>query len=151
MHATDEEDPDALRFWNVKLPAKVKFFGWLLHHQRLNTRANIFDKNIRPLEESYCENCPGILETDDHIFLHCQRASSVWSRLGFNFEAGGHRMPWAVGCSASLPDSVRTDVILLLLWHIWKARNAKIFEKLDLSPSEVLRRAARDLDMWSCR
>jgi len=30
------------------------------------------------------------------------------------------------------------DVILLLLWQLWKARNALIFEKINTSPVEVL-------------
>lgn len=61
------------------LPGKVKFFGWLLHHQRLNTRAILYEKNICALDESYCEFCNGTLKTDDHIISSCPRALAIWA------------------------------------------------------------------------
>jgi hypothetical protein len=36
---------------------------------------------------------------------------------------------WHPNCRLQLPDQVRTDIALTLLWHIWKARNAKILEQ----------------------
>ena len=66
-HANDELNPDAACLWATKLPSKVKFLGWLLYHGRLNTRASLNYTNIRPLEGSYCEQCTGTRETDDHI------------------------------------------------------------------------------------
>ena len=46
---------------------------------------------------------------------------------------------------------VRTDITLLLLWQLWKARNATIFNKENSSPSDIFRRVAKDLESWSCR
>jgi hypothetical protein len=37
-----------------------------------------------------------------------------------------------------LPDQVRTDIALTLLWHIWKARNAKILEQQEPPAREVI-------------
>jgi hypothetical protein len=59
-----------------------------------------------------------------------------------------HKYPWLIGCSLPLPDQTRTDVTLVLLWRIWKARNAKIFEQLVLPPPDVIPRATKDLDIW---
>jgi hypothetical protein len=67
------------------------------------------------LEDSYCDFCPATLETDDHIFLSCPRAVSVWSMLGVEVQAGQHRAPWLLTCSLPLPDGVRTDIFLTLL------------------------------------
>ena len=82
LHGNDEMHPDAARIWGTKLPGKIKFFGWLLLHGCLNTRANLYHKHIRQRDEASCEFCQGILETDEHIFIHCSRAHEVWSRLG---------------------------------------------------------------------
>ena len=41
--------------------------------------------------------------------------------------------------------------MILIFWHIWKARNAKIFDHRDSSPAEVLRHISADIDAWSCR
>jgi len=50
-----------------------------------------------------------------------------------------------------LPDTVCIDVVLLLLWHMWKARNAKIFDHVNSSPLDIIRRVLKDMDLWSCR
>jgi hypothetical protein len=58
--------------------------------------------SIRSIDEFYYEFCPvTTMETDTR--------------------------PWLLGCELPLPDQVRTDVAILILWHIWKGRNAKIF------------------------
>jgi hypothetical protein len=108
-------------------------------------------KNIRPLEDSYCDFCPATLEMDDYIFLSCLRAVYVWSMLGVEVQVGQHRAPWHLACSFPLPDDVRTDIFLTLLWHIWKATNSKIFEQQTLPPQEVLRQVVQDLDVWTPR
>jgi len=59
--------------------------------------------------------------------------------------------PWDIGVGVTLPDVLRVDFFLLLLWHLWKARNAMIFYQLDLPPREVLNRVALDLDAWTRR
>lgn len=51
----------------------------------------------------------------------------------------------------ALPDEVRTNIFITLFWHVWKARNAKIFEQRILSPHEVLRRVLQDMEDWAPR
>uniref|UniRef100_K3ZMQ4 Reverse transcriptase zinc-binding domain-containing protein n=1 Tax=Setaria italica TaxID=4555 RepID=K3ZMQ4_SETIT len=126
-----EANPDAHRLWQTKLPTKIIFSGWLLHHGRLNSRASLYHHHIRKLEESYCEQCSGTLETDSHIFSQCPT---------------GHLHP-----ELHLPEDVHIDVILLMLWQIWKARNALIFDHKTSSAGDVIRRVINDMDSWSCR
>ena len=151
VHATDPADPDAARFWNTRLPSKVWFFGWLVHHERLNTRAHMLYRNMCKPKESHCESCPGILETADHLFLHCPCARAVWDHLGIAIGDDVHRHPWLLGCELQLPDTVQADVMLLLLWHIWKAWNAVIFDKQASSHTDILRRLIKDMEMYGCR
>lgn len=68
-----------------KVPVKVKFFCWLLHNGRLNCRAFLHRKNIRRLEDSFCERCTGVLETQEHIFGDCPIANAVWGLAGISF------------------------------------------------------------------
>lgn len=107
LPASDQKSPDAGKVWQMKLPTKVKFLGWLLLHGRLSTKANLHRKNIRSLEDSFCDFCPGVLETDDHIFADCPRATAVWDRLGVTMHSAEFQRPWLLGCSLSLPDEVR--------------------------------------------
>ena len=142
---------DVPRLWSVRLPTKIKFFGWLLHHGCLNTRARLFHRNIKPREESYCELCTSTLETDTHLFLNCPKALAVWCRLQFVLTDTTLKRPWDFGAPTTLPTVLRLDIMMLLLWNVWKARNDLIFEHQDHSPSEVLRRVVKDIDDWSCR
>lgn len=85
VQAEHAPNPDALRVWKTKLPTKVKFFGWLLTHgRRINTRAYLYHRTIRTREEASCEDCPGILETADHILFQCPLAARLWKLLSIN-------------------------------------------------------------------
>lgn len=42
-------------------------------------------------------------------------------------------------------------MLLLILWHVWKARNALIFDQNANSPIALLRKVLHDVDAWSCR
>ena len=46
---------------------------------------------------------------------------------------------------------VHLDMMLIILWHIWKARNALIFEAANITASGLLRSAIKDAGAWACR
>lgn len=91
------------------------------------------------------------METNDHIFASCPRARRIWDLLKIAIGEGDQRRPAAIGASLDFPPSVRLDVVLVLLWNIWKSRNALIFDGKDSAPSEVLRASYRDLIVWACK
>ncbi|KAF8733786.1 hypothetical protein HU200_014633 [Digitaria exilis] len=122
-----------------------------MHHGRINSRASLFHRNIRTFEESYCEHCNEVVETIEHIFILCLNARGVWNRLGVSSRPDSWRHPWLLGTELQLPPSVHHDVILLILWHIWKARNAVIFDHQTSTPRVVLQRVLHDMDPWRCR
>lgn len=146
-----QEDPDAARIWKSRLPKKVRFFAWLLHHGRLNCRAYLHRRNIRRAEESFCELCPQELEDDTHIFSICPQATAVWARINIHPSTANCRYPWMIGKELQLPNSVHLDVILLILWQLWKARNAVIFEYKRSSVREIVRKVVQDMERWSER
>ena len=142
---------DAMLLWTTRLPTKIKFFAWLLSRGRLNTRSYLHHRNIRSLDESWCAHCPGVLETDAHIFSGCHRARGVWARLGISVPDAIVRRPWDIGVNVPLPDAVRLDIVLLILWHLWKCRNAVVFDQNDSGSLDVLTRVDRDMDAWMSR
>jgi hypothetical protein len=114
-----QEMPDLGRVWRCKLPTKVKFFGWLLLHSRLNTRALLFHRNIVTNPgESYYAHCPMVVEDDTHIFSLCSRGRAVWGRLGLSPSPEDFRRPWTLAKELHLPPEFHTDVVLLLLCHL---------------------------------
>lgn len=151
---TSPPPPDlgSARIWHTKLPAKIMFFWCLLYHRRLNSRANLFHKNIRRLEESYCEFCLGVMETDDHISSHC---------VPVHWPPGlpwGSRYPLAATLHPGSSVAICPFPTRLARTRPWcycgtsgKPRNAKVFDQCSVSTSEVIRRAAADLAVWSSR
>jgi len=148
LHMPSVLNPTSAAIWATRLPTKIKFFGWLVSKGSLNSRANLLYKNIRSRSESNCECCPGILETED---LDCLLVVSLWTRLQITWNGGDIRVPWSAKHPDSLPASVWKDVILIVLWQVWKAWNSLIFELVDRSLSNVIRLIVHEIDCWSHR
>lgn len=146
-----QKNPDTERVWKTKLPTRVCFFAWLLHHGRLNTRAHLHHRNIRQLDEWFCEVCVTTPETDSHTFSGCPPALGTWGLLGIQPHPHDCRHPWLVGRELQLPGTVLLDVILLILWHIWKALNGVIFDHKHSTPTDILRRVTNDMAQWRVR
>jgi hypothetical protein len=68
----------------------------------------------------------------------------VWDRLNINLLDGDQKLPWTIGRTINLPAKVHMDMMLIILWHIWKARNALIFEAEDITTAGALRAAIKD-------
>jgi hypothetical protein len=67
---TDDESTAAI--WESRVPRRIKTFGWLLHLNRLNIRANQHRKNI--IDTPHCPTCPLIVEDCQHLFIDCPAA-----------------------------------------------------------------------------
>jgi hypothetical protein len=124
---------------------------WLARSFQQNELAGQPGRHIKPLEESYCPACDGVIVTSDHIFASCPKARRIWRCLHTTVSEGLQQQPWCIGLDLDLPAKVRLDVMLISLWHIWKARNAMIFNNEDVSPNVVLHGIINDLDCWACR
>ncbi|XP_050221220.1 uncharacterized protein LOC126671491 [Mercurialis annua] len=88
---------------SVCVPPRVRFFAWLLMHNRVSSTTFLFRRGIINIESLNCSFCSRIEDTN-HIFIHCEFAWNYWNTI-FN------------GCG--------------LLWvsPSSKARNRRIFKK----------------------
>jgi hypothetical protein len=76
MHIqTQLQDPDAAYIWSSKVPKKVKVFGWLLHLNRINTRANLLHKHVIASQE--CPRCHAPVEDRSHLFFMCLASAAI--------------------------------------------------------------------------
>ena len=68
--------------WKSKCTPRIKFFGWLLLVDRLNTR-NMLRRRHFHVDAGYsCVMCNLDLEEDiQHLFFHCPFATSCWRSL----------------------------------------------------------------------
>ncbi|KAF8676060.1 hypothetical protein HU200_047565 [Digitaria exilis] len=91
----------------------------------------LHSRNIRPLEDSGCETCLGHPRHRGH--------------------PEEFQEPRLHGLSLGLPEEVRVDAVLVVLWHIWKARNALIFDQETTSPQQTIRRMVAVMEQWRRR
>lgn len=131
--------------WKLKVPNKIKVFGWRAYHNILPTHVNLAQKQI--IQDNRCEACKTEPETVIHALWNCGMAQDVWA-----------------GCSALLQNClVEQDDMLQLMdevinrlpfdelgqflvqaWLVWHQRNAMILGK-KLQELGVLNKRAKDL------
>jgi hypothetical protein len=119
--------------WKSKCQMKHKVFFWLLPKDRISTRDILQRKNMH-LESYTCDMCIlQRLETCAHLLLRCSFAKACWISIGVT-----------VAMSTSVPqifNRIRRqlgvpffmEIIILMTWGIWTARNYWIFNDIDPS------------------
>jgi hypothetical protein len=113
--------------WKASAQKQHKVFFWLLLKDRLSTR-NILRRKNQLLPYYDCVLyvlC--VEETLYHLFLNCTFAHNSWSPLNLNIPPGD---PFDVLLSFQnqLNVSFFMDIIILMSWSIWMARNDLVFQ-----------------------
>ena len=77
LHYTS--NPQTYR-WNNALPIKINISSWRIFLERLPTRANLDRRGI-DLHSTRCPVCDNDIETEVHLFISCEVAKEVWSKV----------------------------------------------------------------------
>jgi len=94
------------KLWKSPTPSKVVAFAWKVLLNCVPTKANLVLRNVLHPEDSIlCVMCNGAEETSSHLFLHCNVAMGVWSRLMY-----------CVDCHFITPPN------LFVHWECWSGR-----------------------------
>jgi hypothetical protein len=116
--------------WKLKtLPPLIKTFTWRLIRRALATgcRAARYSTHI----DEHCSAC-GLIETDTHLFFHCNFARAVWFSATplrtdtLPVEDDGVQVILSLVITKTFDDSLMQR-ILITLWYLWKARNDQRF------------------------
>ena len=106
-------------------------------------RAGARSKYIDPT----CSRC-GKKEDDFHLFFDCKFSQAVWfaSPLGLRVEGLNHMENTQIQdiihyVLVSTKNKDTLQIVLSILWSIWKARNDLLFNKIKCSPLQVLSKA----------
>ena len=65
------------KFWKLKIPNKVKVFGWRACHNALPTSQNLMKRGV--LEVATCELCTLFSEDCVHALWECGVAQDIWA------------------------------------------------------------------------
>ena len=144
------EDPRAKFIWKSFAPPRVQLFMWLLTQRRIKCRTVLLKKHI--VDSATCEICNTSDESPEHIIYGCSIGRETWQSLGLQSIASMdmsqlHNVP----NSTAAPIQEFPSFIALICWHIWKARNAKIFNNEVHSVDRILCDCKSAAELWKFR
>lgn len=142
--------------WKAWATPRSKFFLWLLLQDRVWTAARL---QLRGWENNYfCALCERNLETAVHLFTKCPYARKVWTLVAtwsncVNLQPAS----WNDHCDleewflAMTSDGTRAahSLAVLIAWHIWKERNARVFNRNRNSEQTVFTRVWDECSNWA--
>lgn len=145
------EDRNCCAIWTLHVSAKVKFFDCILCNDRLRTRSNLLHKKCLQPDEVFCLRCPSVIEDTQHLFYNCSPATATWTCFGISPNSTSTETLWCLDGPQGLLADVRNDILLLVHWRIWTARNNRVFNAHDDDSSAILRVVVDDLENWRYR
>lgn len=144
-------DPFATSIWDNFAPSRCRIFIWLVHKGRIRTRDFLFSHGWLDTDE--CPIC-NRSETIAHLFLHCPKEVSFWTKLGVDLSTVDsvqnlwqcNSLPWV-----GLPSKVRSTLVIVAIWNLWKARNRMVFDHPYTTTNQLLFLCREDIRLWSHR
>ena len=149
-----EVEPTTQLTWQSKAPLWCRFFLWLVMHNRCWTSDRLARRGLD--HQDACPFCDQHEETIDHLLLGGVFVTEVWAIM-----CGAlHRPQWTPSQDSRLRDwcAVTTTqgqgakesraILLLVLWEIWKHRNAIVFEGAPLSFRALTNRIDTEGRAW---
>ncbi|CAL1399582.1 unnamed protein product [Linum trigynum] len=132
--------------WTMKVPPKVRHFLWKFSRDILPTGVKVVTKN--PQRSDECPFCDQ-KETQHHLFLECSWSSQI-----------GRGSPWesaftvhgSSDCMKLMAEVMKHESLdleeswAMVLWAIWKEKNAHLFNGPKWPEDEILQRALSILD-----
>lgn len=133
------------KIWKGLVPHRIEVFFWLALLERINTKKKLVHLKIIPREEINCPLCNSWPEEVSHLFLQCPVATELWawwweiwnikwvwpSSLNLAFEQ------WSFPTSSKFFKKIWTASFLVIVWSLWKERNARVFNQKSCSLMEI--------------
>jgi hypothetical protein len=117
-----------IKVWASKCQPKHKIFSWILLHGKLNTRDRLRIRHMA-LDSYNCENCIWQhRETPCNLFLRCNFALRCWASTGIQAPRISCPKRALARLTKQVPKECAIEIVILMLWSIWKSRNAWIFK-----------------------
>ena len=130
--------------WSKVVPLNVRCFIWRALLRRVPVNANLRSRGIS-VQSELCSLCEGEKETVDHLFVKCKVAEEVqdwilqWcgttTRRFQNMEEFlDFGATWG---NCPKKKEITNLIFYCTIWHIWKARNNKVFNKVKISSAKI--------------
>jgi hypothetical protein len=140
--------------WRTRAPSSAAFFAWSEALGQICTLDNLRKRHVIVIDRWYM--CKKAGESVDHLLLHCNVASTLWTSVFSCF-----RLSWVMlrrvidlfTCwwSSGRPMSVAVWKMtpICVFWCPWRERNNRSFEDLKMSLEEILSSFYHTLYIWT--
>jgi len=142
--------------WKIDTMPKIKVFLWQLCHNALPVKGILFRRGCRL--DPLCPLCLKDIETLEHLFSTCSITLRVWHLARQHHWVKdlallSQSRDWVLAFQqlASVASKHMLQRFSFLLWSIWKARNASIFQNETFQPMRCLIRAKKLSAEWRIR
>jgi hypothetical protein len=129
--------------WRTQAPSRAAFFVWSVALGKILTLDNLRKWLVIVINKCYM--CKKTGESVDHLLLHCDVASVLWSSLFSRFGMSWvmpRRVIDLLACwwSSGRPrnTAVWKMAPICLFWCLWREKNNRSFEDLESTLEEIL-------------
>lgn len=145
--------PTFSHLWKSHCIMRIKVFGWLLIHDRLNTRNMLKRRHFNIGDDHTCLLCGlQVEETVDHMIFSCSFSQACWSKLGVVWPSYSCRLQLLHGMHQTWDGPLFFfDIFLTAAWSLWKERNNKHFRGTIPSIDTWLNRFIQDFSLLQHR
>jgi hypothetical protein len=116
--------------WKCGAPSKVCAFSWQLLWDRLQTKDNLQKRRILHHQQTMCVICGTAIETNAHLFLHCDFVAKVWYALmrwlGLVVIIP-HNLVCSFGMTVGCGKDRREKECLILIWNSFMWKDSSFF------------------------
>ncbi|KAE8698885.1 Phospholipid-transporting ATPase 3 [Hibiscus syriacus] len=123
--------------WLGLSPPRVEAFLWQLAHQKVAVKMELVKRGMSLEEDILCPFCKEHEESVQHLFISCFVVWELWNKLA-SFWDLSIVLPQDPPSLLNSWGSLRLNSLIwkfipgVVFWSIWKARNAIVFEGLNL-------------------
>ncbi|KAL8463730.1 hypothetical protein ACS0TY_034404 [Phlomoides rotata] len=142
LRRKEENQPWKRAVWKSFIPPKLSFTLWLAAHNKLSTRTNLAYLDIVRV----CPLCLSHDESVDHLFFSCRCTKPVWDAvrgwlsISRSMTTIASALKWfhKEPSRSAILMKARRLALSSVVFNLWKARNALIFEGTPFSEAGVI-------------
>lgn len=131
--------------WRGLVPHRVEIFAWLAILGKINTRSKLVSIGVISADLALCGLCQNHTESSDHLLLHCPFSWTLWSwwlelwNLAWVFPSSLKDAfnQWRITSGSTFFKKIWYASFFIIIWTLWKERNARIFNGICSSPREL--------------
>ncbi|XP_048495896.1 uncharacterized protein LOC125495273 [Beta vulgaris subsp. vulgaris] len=142
--------------WSELVPHRIEIFTWFAVLRKLNTKDKLGRLGIIPSSNTNCIFCMNHMETHEHLFLTCVFSRKLWDwwlqlwKLQWAFPSSIKEVfeQWQYPHNGIFFKKVWAASFFIILWTIWRERNARNFNEVFSSISQLKDLILLRLSWW---